>query len=191
MKNPMEMPDEKLIQFYLSNNPVALATLTDLYKDRIYNTVYAAVKDKYAAEIIFREVFVRIMNNLIAGKNPEDTTFLRWAAEVAAQLCMEYNYKLKQGTAPAAHCTTGVAADQHEILPGKIYYDSHTRIRNMIYKLPEGQREVMIMSHYAGTSFRDIAAKMKCSVTTALDTMKHALTNLRQLMTDEGIALSW
>lgn len=187
----MEMPDEKLIQFYLSNNPVALATLTDLYKDRIYNTVYAAVKDKYAAEIIFRDVFVRIMNNLIAGKNPEDTTFLRWAAEVAAQLCMEYNYKLKQGGTPAVHCNPDAVAEHPEILPGKIYYDSHTKIRNMIYKLPEEQREVMIMSHYAGTSFRDIASKMKCSVTTALDTMKHALTNLRHLMMEEGIALSW
>jgi len=187
----MEMPDEKLLQFYLSNNPVALATLTDLYKDRIYNTVYAAVKDKYAAEIIFRDVFVRIMNNVIAGKNPEDTTFLRWASEVASQLCMEYNFKLNMNAAPAVHCNNDVVAAHPENLPGKIYYDSHTKIRNMINKLPQEQREVMILSHYAGTSFRDIAAKMKCSVTTALDTMKHALTNLRQLMTEEGIALSW
>lgn len=60
----------------------------------------------------------------------------------------------------------------------------------MIYRLPEGQREVIIMNHYAGTSFRDIAIKMKCSVTSALDTMKVALSNLRKLMVEEGMVLT-
>jgi RNA polymerase sigma factor (sigma-70 family) len=189
MKCFTEMPDEKLIQFYLGNNPTAMATLTDLYKDRIYNTIYASVKDKYAAEVIFRDVFVRIMNNLIAGKNPEGCTFLKWATETAEQVCLEYNFKAK--------CTAGHDEQRREdmpadaqMLPENMYYESHTRLRNMIYRLPEGQREVIIMNHYAGTSFRDIATKMKCSVTSALDTMKIALTNLRKLMTEEGMALS-
>ena len=190
MKNPTDMPDEKLIQFYLSNNPAAMATLTDLYKDRIYNTVYATVKDKYGAEIIFRNVLVRIMNTLIAGKNPENTTFLRWATEVAVQLCLEYNYKIKQDGGHAMFCNTGAPGNNSELVPEISYYDNHNRIRNMIYKLPDEQKEVMIMSHYAGTSFRDIAAKMKCSVTATLDVMKFALTNLRKLMTEEGLSLT-
>lgn len=184
-----EMPDEKLIQFYLGNNPDALATLTDLYKDRIYNTVYAAVKDKHAAEIIFRDVFVRIMNNLITGKNPEGCTFLKWATEIAEQVCMEYNFKIKCTAAHNVLCRQYMPADEY-LHPEKMYYESHARLRNMIYRLPEGQREVIIMNHYAGTSFRDIAIKMKCSVTSALDTMKIALSNLRKLMVEEGMVLT-
>lgn len=190
MKCFAEMPDEKLIQFYLGNNPAAMASLTDLYKDRIYNTVYAAVKDKYAAEIIFRDVFVRIMNNLIAGKNPEGSTFLKWATEIADQVCMEYNFKIK-GTAAHNDLCSGYMPPDEYIHPEKMYYENHTRLRNMIYRLPKGQREVIIMNHYAGTSFRDIAIKMKCSVTSALDTMKIALANLRKLMVEEGMELTW
>ena len=49
-----EMSDEKLLQFYLSGNTAALATLTDLYKDRIYTTIFGMVQDKHVAEDIFR-----------------------------------------------------------------------------------------------------------------------------------------
>ena len=46
--------------------------LVELYKDRIYRSIYSIVQDKHAAEEIFREVFIRIINNLMAGKTAED-----------------------------------------------------------------------------------------------------------------------
>lgn len=190
MKYQTEMPDEKLIQFYLSNNPTALATLTDLYKDRIYNAIYITVKDKYAAEEIFRDVFVRIINNMMAGKNAEDGNFLQWAIQVAHQLCIEYNYKTHNVGVSNDLCDDSkVTVEIYEALPEKTYYDNHTKLRNMINRLPANQRELMILNHYAGVSFRDIAAKMKCSVTAALETMKFALNNLRELMTENEVVL--
>jgi RNA polymerase sigma-70 factor (ECF subfamily) len=54
MNNHAEMSDEKLIQFYLNGSPAALATLVELYKDRIYCSIFAMVQDKYVAEEIFR-----------------------------------------------------------------------------------------------------------------------------------------
>ncbi|HNH22097.1 MAG TPA: RNA polymerase subunit sigma-24, partial [Ferruginibacter sp.] len=62
MNNQNSMTDEKLIQFYLNGDPNALATLVELYKDRIYRSIYSIVQDKHAAEEIFREVFIRIIN---------------------------------------------------------------------------------------------------------------------------------
>lgn len=190
MKYQTEMPDEKLIQFYLSNNPMALATLTDLYKDRIYSVIYSTVKDRYAAELIFKEVFVRIINNMMIGKNPEEMTFLQWASDVAQQLCLEYNYKVRQAAVHSEICRNTVLPEEmYEALPDKTFYDNHIRLRNVIHMLPDGQREVLILNHYAGVSFRNIAAKMKCSVTTTLDTMNMALGNLRKLMTENNVAL--
>jgi len=59
----------------------------------------------------------------------------------------------------------------------------------MIDLLPDQQREVIALSHYAGLSFRDIADIMKCSLTAALDTMKIGLNNLRKLMMEKELAL--
>jgi RNA polymerase sigma-70 factor (ECF subfamily) len=193
MKYQTEMPDEKLIQFYLSNNPAALATLTDLYKDRIYNSIYNMVQDKYAAEEIFRDVFIRIINNLMAGKNAEDGNFLQWAIQIAQELCIEHNRKSKLAMLVEVD-NTGNAIFPTDIpvqmsSSGAMYYESHARIRSMIDMLPESQREVIVLNHYAGLSFRDIAARMKCSVTTALDMMKTGLNSLRKLMTEQDVLI--
>ncbi len=193
MKYQTEMPDEKLIQFYLSNNPAALATLTDLYKDRIYNAIYLMVQDKFAAEEIFRDVFIRIINNLMAGKNAEDGNFLNWAIGIAHQLCMEHSRKNKQSMLveiDADNTAVFSAAAQHPMpATGAMYYENHARIRSMIDLLPEQQREVIVLNHYAGLSFRHIACRMKCSVTNALDMMKTGLNNLRKLMTEQEVLL--
>lgn len=193
MKYQTEMPDEKLIQFYLSSNPAALATLTDLYKDRIYNSIYSMVPDKYAAEAIFRDVFNRIINNLMAGKNAEDGNFLQWAIQIAQQLCMEHNRKVKLAMTYEVDNQHSVRTANHSsqiAVSGAMYHENHTRIRNMIDMLPDGQREVIVLNHYAGLSFRDIATRMKCSVTTALDMMKIGLSNLRKLMTEQEVLMS-
>ena len=50
MNNPISMPDETLIQFYLNGDPNAMSTLVELYKDRVYRSIYNLVQDKYVAE---------------------------------------------------------------------------------------------------------------------------------------------
>ena len=59
----------------------------------------------------------------------------------------------------------------------------------MIDMLPETQREVIALNHYAGLSFNDIAGRMQCTVTTALDIMKTGLNNLRTMMMEKEMAI--
>jgi RNA polymerase sigma factor (sigma-70 family) len=193
MKYQTEMSDEKLIQFYLNSNPAALATLTDLYKDRIYSSIYTMVQDKHVAEEIFRNVFITIINNLLAGKTPEDNNFFQWATQIAHQLCIDHS----RNTKLAMVITADNAPQTEQVidfsLPAPIhsatYHESHGKIKSMIDMLPDQQREVIALSHYAGLSFKDIAEIMKCSLTSALDTMKIGLNNLRKLMMEKEVAL--
>ncbi len=193
MKSQPAMSDEKLIQFYLNNNPAALATLTDLYKDRIYCSIYFIVQDKHVAEEIFREVFVTIINNLLAGKMPEDNNFLQWAIQIAHQLCIEHGrksdlaYIINTENADKAAPANDVSLQPSE--PTVLYHESHGKIKSMINMLPDQQREVIVLNHYAGYSFSEIAARMKCSVTAALDNMKVGLSNLRKMMMEKEVIL--
>ena len=66
---------------------------------------------------------------------------------------------------------------------------SHERVRKMIDKLPEDQREVIILRHYADLSFKEIADLTKCSINTALGRMRYGLINMRKMMTENQIAL--
>lgn len=187
-----EMSDEKLLQFYLSGNTAALATLTDLYKDRIYTTIFGMVQDKHVAEEIFRETFVSVINQSLAGKMPENINFLQWAKYIAQQLCVDHTRKDKMPllaeNAPVE--TTGlIEYNISTIDSGIMYYECHSKLRSMIEMLPEKQREVISLSHYAGLSFREIADRMQCSLTAALDYMKNGLANLRTMMLEREIVL--
>lgn len=184
------MSDEKLIQFYLNGEPNAMATLIELYKDRVYRSIYNMVQEKHVAEEIFRDVFIRIINNMIAGNIAEEGNFLQWANRIAQNLCIEYARKNKLGVIlntaedEAVNFTVPVA------LPNNSYHESHSKIKSMIDMLPDNQREVMVLNHYGGLSFKEIAEVMKCSVNSALDSMKFGLNNLRKLMTEKEIVLN-
>lgn len=193
MSSYTEMSDEKLIQFYLNGNPNAIATLVELYKDRIYCSIFNMVQDKYIAEEIFRDVFITIINNLLAGKTAEDGDFLRWATQTAHHLCIEHSRKTKLATI-VDQKTVLNAAEKIDFsvpvaVPSTIYHDSHGKIKSMISMLPDEQREVIALSHYAGLSFKEIAGIMKCSLTTALDRMKYGLTNLQKMMMEKEMVI--
>jgi RNA polymerase sigma-70 factor (ECF subfamily) len=55
--------------------------------------------------------------------------------------------------------------------------------------LPEEQREIIVLRHYANLSFKEIAQITNCSINTALGRMRYGLINLRKLMAEKQIAL--
>ncbi len=191
MNNHHGLSDEKLIQVYLNGDPRALATLVELYKDRIYQSIYSIVQDKYAAEEIFHEVFIRIINNLMAGKTAEENNFLQWAQHIAYNLCVEHARNSKHMVIEKTVDGTGDRAG-FPITParqGTGYFESHGMIKNMIDKLPEDQRDVIVLNHYGGLSLKETADVMKCSLNAALDTMRFGLNNLWKLMAEKEVLL--
>lgn len=189
MNNQCSMPDEQLIRFYLHGDTNAMATLVELYKDRVYASIYNMLQDKYAAEEIFREVFIRVINNIIAGNIPAEGNFLEWATRIAQKMCIEHSREsihaaCLQTTSGPVHLSVPAG------LPNTGYHENHHKIKSMINMLPDDQREVMVLNHYGGMGFREIAGVMKCSLNNALDRMKFGLNNLCKLMTEKEIVLN-
>ncbi len=59
---------------------------------------------------------------------------------------------------------------------------SYDRIRRMLDLLPEEQREVIVLRHYADLSFKEIASLTNCSINTALGRMRYGLINMRKMI---------
>ena len=190
MNSSTTMSDEKLIQFYLNGNPNAMATLVELYKDRIYGSIYTTVQDRHAAEEIFHDVFIQIINKMMAGQTPEDGGFLQWAIKLAHAMCIEQSRKMQMAIAADNESTHELKAQPISVLPASaMYHESHGTIKSMIDMLPGDQREVIMLNHYAGLSLKDISDIMKCSLTVALDNLKFGLNNLRKMMMETEIIL--
>jgi RNA polymerase sigma-70 factor (ECF subfamily) len=63
-------------------------------------------------------------------------------------------------------------------------------VRAMIGSLPDDQREVVILRHYADMSFKEIADLTGVSINTALGRMRYALINMRKIMEEKNISLT-
>ena len=59
----------------------------------------------------------------------------------------------------------------------------------MLSHLPEEQREVIVLRHFADMSFKEIAQITNTSINTSLGRMRYGLINLRKMMVEYQIVL--
>ncbi|MEI9943467.1 MAG: sigma-70 family RNA polymerase sigma factor [Chitinophagaceae bacterium] len=193
MKAFNKKTDHELIHLFTDGNIEALETLVLRHKDKLYTSILFLVKDKYLAEDIFQDVFIRIIDTMRGGRYTEEGKFLPWAMRIAHNLCVDHFRKVKR----TPTIRNSEDKDIFEVLnfaddsaeTAMIKRQSHSRVREMLERLPEDQREVIILRHYADMSFKEIAAATNCSINTALGRMRYGLINLRKLMVQKQIAL--
>lgn len=193
MKFLNNLTDQQLIHLYMDGDANALSTLVVRYKDKIFTSIYLLVKDKYLAEDIFQDVFIRIIDTLKGGRYTDEGKFLPWAMRIAHNLCVDHFRKVKRSPSIKT-------SDDHDIFEVLNFSEAgvdqkmmaeqtHDKVRKMIDLLPEDQREVIIMRHYADLSFKEISTLTHCSINTALGRMRYGLINLRKMLTERQIAL--
>lgn len=189
----ISLTDQQLVRLYVDGNTAALETLVNRYKDKIYTSIYLLVKDKYMAEDLFQDVFIRIIDTLKSGRYTDEGKFLPWALRIAHNMCVDHFRKIKRNPS----IKTSDDRDIFEVLnfsePSAevkmMQHQSHDRVRKMIDMLPQDQREVIILRHYADLSFKEIAGLTKCSINTALGRMRYGLINMRRMMIEKQISL--
>ena len=193
MRNQIECTDQEIINMYVDGDSNALSTLVIRYKDKIFTSIYLLVKDKYLAEDIFQDVFIRIIDTIRGGRYSDEGKFLPWAMRIAHNMCVDHFRKIKRNP-------TIKTSDDKDIFDVLNFSEggvdtrimneqTSDKVRRMIDMLPEDQREVIILRHYADLSFKEIAALSDCSINTALGRMRYGLLNLRKMLTEKQIAL--
>src|SRR6201988_5516864 len=96
MKAFAKKTDNDLIQLFVEGNTEALETLVLRHKDKLYTSILFLVKDKYLAEDIFQDVFIRIIDTMRSGRYTEEGKFLPWAMRIAHNLCVDHFRKVKR-----------------------------------------------------------------------------------------------
>ena len=193
MKSSINLTDQQLISLFINGDSNALEELIKKHKDRIFTSIVILVKDRSLAEDIFQEVFIKIIDTLRSGSYTDEGKFLPWALRIAHNLCVDHFRRVKR--TPIVHSN-----DEHDIFEKLnlsedgvesviMRTQSHERVRQMLDMLPQDQREVIVLRHFANLSFKEIADKTNCSINTALGRMRYGLINLRKLMVEHQVAL--
>lgn len=178
--------DQQLIDLYISGNEKGLEELIHRHKAKIYTSIILLVKDTYLAEDLFQDTFIKVIRNLRANRYNEEGKFLPWVMRIAHNLVIDHFRKEKR--APVIVNNEGFdifdvlhfhdESIEDQMLREQTYQD----LRGMIQKLPDTQKEVLIMRNYGEMSFKDIAEITGVSINTALGRMRYAINNLRRMM---------
>lgn len=185
--------DTQLVQSFQAGNNQSLEVLVNRYKDRIFTSISVLVKDKYLAEDLFQEVFIKIIDTLRANRYNEEGKFLPWALRIAHNLCVDHFRKVKRSPS----IRTSDDQDIFETLnfseegadKTMMKVQSHDLVRRMLDMLPQEQREVIVLRHYADLSFKEIAEMTNTSINTALGRMRYGLMNMRKIMEEKQVAV--
>lgn len=192
MKPLQQALDTDLIRSFQEGNQLALEILINRYKEKIFSSIFFLVKDKYLAEDLFQEVFIKVIDTLRSNRYNEEGKFVQWALRIAHNLCVDYFRKVKR--------TKIINSDDKDVFEminvnsesadtRVVQSQSHDKVRKMLNQLPDEQREVIVLRHYADMSFKEIALITNTSINTALGRMRYGLINLRKMMLENQIVL--
>ncbi|MFO7828949.1 MAG: sigma-70 family RNA polymerase sigma factor [Bacteroidales bacterium] len=188
--------DHELVKQFVSDNQSGIETLIKRHKDKVYTYIFLMVKNEHLANDIFQETFIKVIKSLNSGKYQENGKFISWVIRIAHNLIIDYFRKEKQ--------MKTYSNDEYETdlfnsnkfsdktIEENIIHDQVCNdVRRLVDFLPEEQKEVVLLRHYMGLSFKDIADQTNVSINTALGRMRYALINLRKLIEEKNISLTY
>ena len=181
------MDDKDLIGLYQQGNQAAITELVHRYKQRIFTTIFFLVKDQELAEDLFQDTFIKIISSLRKNHYSEQGKFLPWALRIAHNLVIDHFRKDK--LMPLQHDSEEYSV--FDVIPNgyknaveQIINDEKILfVRSLLDKLPEEQREVVILRHYAELSFKEISKLLNININTALGRMHYAVLKMREMAT--------
>lgn len=190
--NNFGVSDSDLVSRYKNGSEEAFEELMSRHKSRVFTTIYLIVKDKYTAEDLLQDTFIKVVKTIKSGRYNEEGKFLPWVLRIAHNLAIDYFRKdrryptivMEDGS--KVFNTLEFAEDSIE--SHQIKSDTNALLKKLVQELPESQKEVLIMRHYMEMSFQDIAEATDVSINTALGRMRYALINLRKKMQNLNIA---
>lgn len=184
--------DNDLVHYFQDGDNEALEVLLARYKEKIFSTIFYLVKDKHLAEDLFQDVFIKIIDKLRSKNYNEEGKFLHWALRISHNICVDHFRREKRNTTVNSEPNnlfdylelSSNAADTKMVTS-----QMNEKIRNMLDLLPDEQREVIVLRHFADLSFKEIADLTNSSINTCLGRMRYGLINLRKMMEEYQIVL--
>jgi len=187
--------DYELVVEFVNGRDSAIEVLIRRHQKRIYSYILLLVKKQDVAEDIFQETFIKVIKSLKEGRYVDTNRFSSWAMRIAHNLIIDHFRREKQAKL--------LSKDDYEvdILNHPKYSDKTveeeivfeqilTDVRALVDQLPDDQKEVVLLRHYAGLSFKEIAEQTNVSINTALGRMRYAIINMRKIMEENKMILS-
>jgi len=188
--------DNELVKEFISGNQKAIDVLIRRHHKRVFGYILLLVKNRSVAEDIFQDAFVRVIKSLQEGRYTDNGKFVSWVMRISHNLIIDHFRREKQAntisndSCPMDIFNSPKFSDRN--VEEEIVYDQViSEVKQLIELLPDDQKEVVMLRHYAGLSFKEIAEQTNVSINTALGRMRYALINMRKIIDEKKLSLTY
>lgn len=173
------------------HDPGAFDILIEEYGTRLYGYFYRQTGNREDAEDLLQDMFVRLVRGIDDYRH--EGRFDAWLFCIATNLVRDRSRQTKRRgityvpeSARGGDDTDGLAdyPDSAGIDPAEPLdrAEQVDRLQWAIGQLPDAEREVILLRHFSGLNFREVAEVMDTPLGTALARAHRGLAKLRELM---------
>ena len=172
----MKEVSQKLIDELRAGKSEAYAQLYELYYEPVYVLTYGILQNHADAEDAVQQTFIRVYRKLPTLKN--DDAFSVWLMKIANNEALMLLRK-RRPEADWDETAENIVLDQDQgewMLPHILAErrDTAEELRRIIARLPEKQRETLVLHYFHDLKVKEIAEVMECTESAVKSRLRYA-----------------
>jgi RNA polymerase sigma-70 factor (ECF subfamily) len=188
------LAEKELIEYCQRGDLEAFNVLISRHETRVINLAMHYVRDYHQAVDEAQEVFLKIFRKINAFKG--DSAFATWLYRVTTNHCLNalkrserrgkgHSFSLDQENEEGQ---ISVLRDSKSVSPDEVYAQKELRrhLVDLIHKLPDTQRQVVMLCHYEHMSYTEIAEVLELPVSTIRSCLFRARQRLKEWLEKKG-----
>ncbi len=192
--NLNSLTDEELALRYVAGNNRAFDELLRRNQSQLFTYILFVVRDRYVADDVFQETFVRAISKLQNNAYRANGKFGAWLTRIAHNVMIDLFRSQKHKNIISIEDDTLTQLSARALLANNIEAECInaqvlTDVKRMVDLLPPVQREVVFMRFYQQMPFKEIAERTNVSINTSLGRLHYAIRNLRKMARIYNISL--
>lgn len=178
----LKQTDEELMLLVKMDESLAMTELVKRYQANLFNFFYRMSGDKFLAEDLVQESFIRLYKYRAnyKDKNPLNT----WLFQIARNV---WNTSFRQQQKkPQNDQQITIRNLKNQISNPSDYYETQQLIKTALLQLPERDRELIILFHLKGFTHKELSTVFKVSEGTLRVILYRALKKLGVILKNMG-----
>ena len=156
----------------------------DQYYDRVHNFIVAKVKNRWAADDLVQETFLRVLLNLHTLKDQEKLS--SWIFRIAANLCQDHFRQSKRNLIPFEDDAAGVSSEAASLEKQLEQYQMSLWVQEKIKLLPEPLRQVIFLCDIKQESYQEAADILGISLENVKVRLHRARKRLKAILEEQA-----
>lgn len=170
--------DQELIVEIKNGSQAAMEVLVKRYYKNIFAYIYRKVGDYHLSYDLTQEVFIKMMKSIDTYK--AQGKFENWLLTIAVNHCRDYfrssKYKHKNEETDLKYWIDDEKANVTDLLSQKVESE---QVRMALQKLPEYQRETIVLRYYHDLKIKEIALITNSKEATVKSRLRQGIKKLK------------